>query len=147
MVVTLFTIGFAGHSAAEFFERLRCAGVRRVLDVRLNNTSQLAGFTKKEDLRYFLRAIGGIDYLHVPEFAPTPELFEAYKKQKGSWAAFAAAFRRLLVERAAQRVLTPAAAHLGCLLCSEKEPQHCHRRLVTEHLERHWPAVRVEHLV
>ena len=81
----LTTIGFTKKSARRFFETLRAAGVRRVVDVRLNNVSQLAGFAKRKDLEYFLDEIGGIGYAHLPELAPTREMLDAFKKRGGSW--------------------------------------------------------------
>jgi len=80
--IELFTIGFTRKTARAFFTSLKDAGVRRVVDVRLNNNSQLAGFSKKEDLAYFLREIGGIEYVHLPELAPTQDILDAYKKQQ-----------------------------------------------------------------
>uniref|UniRef100_UPI0015D7B598 DUF488 domain-containing protein n=1 Tax=Nevskia soli TaxID=418856 RepID=UPI0015D7B598 len=80
--MTIFTIGFTRKSAETFFTLLSRAGVQRLIDVRLNNVSQLAGFTKKDDLRYFTKAICGIDYVHLPELAPTADILDAFKKQK-----------------------------------------------------------------
>ena len=91
----IFTIGFTNKKAEEFFEKLRVAGVKRVVDVRLNNISQLAGFSKKDDLKYFLRAIAGIDYVHLPELAPTKEMLDAYKKFKGDWSVYEYEFLEL----------------------------------------------------
>jgi uncharacterized protein (DUF488 family) len=142
----LFTIGFTQKTARAFFEALRAAGVRRVIDVRLNNTSQLAAFSKRDDMEYFLAQIGGIEYVHVPELAPTQEILDAYKKHKGSWAVYESAFRALLKGRGVERTLKRAIFDRGCLLCSEVEPAHCHRRLVAEHLEAAWGNVEVEHL-
>ncbi|MCK6483371.1 MAG: DUF488 domain-containing protein [Phycisphaerae bacterium] len=147
MTVELFTIGFTETSAEHFFGLLRQAGVRRIIDIRLNNTSQLAGFSKRDDLRYFLRELAGIDYVHVPEMAPTPEIFEAYKKHKGAWPDFEKQFKALIARRRVENVLTRETAHRGCLLCSEKAPEHCHRRLIAEHLKRHWGDVTTRHLV
>ncbi|MCC6680695.1 MAG: DUF488 domain-containing protein [Phycisphaeraceae bacterium] len=147
MSVQLFTIGFAQTSAEHFFELLRGAGVKRIIDVRLNNTSQLAGFTKKEDLQFFLHEVAGIDYVHVPELAPTQGILDAYKKHKGSWAAYEREFNALMAKREVENVILRETAHLGCLLCSEKEPHHCHRRLVAEHLQKHWSDVSTKHLV
>src|SRR6185312_937616 len=92
----IFTIGFTKKSAEMFFTRLKNAGVKRLVDVRLNNVSQLAGFTKKSDLRYFTEAICNIDYLHVPDLAPTQEMLDAYKKEKGSWAEYERRFLDLM---------------------------------------------------
>lgn len=146
MSVQLFTIGFGETPAERFFTLLREAGVRRVIDVRLNNTSQLAGYSKKEDLRYFLRAIGDIDYLHVPELAPTQEMLDQYKKRKGDWAEYERRFIELITARKIETVLSPELADRGCLLCSEKTAEHCHRRLVAEYLAARWTGVSTRHL-
>lgn len=147
MSVRLFTIGFAQTTAEHFFGLLRDAGVKRVLDVRLNNTSQLAGFAKKDDLRFFLREIAGIEYLHIPELAPTQEMLDAFKKHKGGWEVYEREFNALMAERAVETIISRDVADLGCLLCSEKEPRYCHRRLVAEYLERRWGEVVTTHLV
>jgi uncharacterized protein (DUF488 family) len=145
--IQLFTIGFAETTAEHFFTLLKKAGVKRIVDVRLNNTSQLAGFSKKDDLRFFLQAVAGIEYVHVPELAPTKEIFEAFKKHKGSWSVFEQEFNSLMAKRGIEKVVSRDTASLGCLLCSEKVPHHCHRRLVAEYLQKHWGEVETEHLV
>lgn len=147
MRVSLFTIGFAETSAERFFELLTDAGVKRIIDVRLNNTSQLAGFSKKDDLRFFLKAIGDIGYVHVPELAPTQNILDEYKKKKGAWSDYEREFSSLIKSRRIEHVITKATAHRGCMLCSEKLPDHCHRRLVAEYLERAWGDVQIQHLV
>jgi len=131
----LFTIGFTKRSAEEFFLCLREAGVRRIVDVRLNNTSQLAGFAKARDLKYFLNAIAGIDYVHVPDFAPTQEILDDYKKKKGSWAEYERRFRDLMTKRMVSQVAANILREDDCLLCGEHTPEHCHRRLIAEHLQ------------
>lgn len=143
----MFTIGFAETSAANFFKLLRTSGAKRVLDVRLNNTSQLAGFTKKDDLRFFLREICQMDYFHLPELAPTQDLLDSFKKRKGSWDVYARDFNALIGNRAIDKTLSPDIVDLGCMLCSEKRTEHCHRRLVAEYLQQHWDNVTVTHLV
>ncbi len=145
--IKIFTIGFTKKTAEQFFTKLQAAGVRRVIDVRLNNVSQLAGFSKRDDLNYFLRAIAGIDYLHMPELAPTQDILDAYKKQKGDWAVYEAAFLRLMEARRIEETVPREMINGGCLLCSEDEPQHCHRRLVAEYLQKHLPDVNIEHIV
>ncbi len=143
----LFSIGFTQTSAEHFFSRLKRAGVERVIDVRLHNVSQLAGFAKKDDLRYFLEAIGGIAYEHRPELAPTADLLERYRKRnhRGSWEAYANGFRELMRERAIEGL--PRAGFAGaCLLCSEHSAQQCHRRLVTDYLSEQWGGLEVGHL-
>lgn len=146
-MITLFTIGFTKKSAERFFTLLADAGVRRVLDVRLNSSSQLAGFSKRDDLAYFLRALGGIGYEHLPDLAPTDDILTAYKKHKGDWAVYEPLFldlmRRRKVEDAPRRELFDR----GCLLCSEDAPDQCHRRLVAEYLREKWGGVEIVHLV
>ena len=143
---TLFTIGFTGKSAEQFFEALQAAGVKVVIDIRLKNDSQLSGFAKKKDLAYFLRALGGIEYRHAPELAPTPELLEGFRSKKISWDEYEPAFKLLLAERQAVAGFARADLDAACLLCSEPTPEHCHRRLVAEAFARQWPELAVEHL-
>lgn len=143
---SLFTIGFTQKTAEQFFAKLQEAGVKRLIDVRLNNVSQLAGFTKKEDLRYFLRAIAGIEYLHLTELAPTPEMLDEYKKKKGAWADYEKRFLDLIAQRRIEKSLPRDVFASGCLLCSEAKPHHCHRRLVAEYLKEKWGNVEVRHL-
>lgn len=142
----LFTIGFTNKKAETFFEKLRNAGVKRVIDVRLNNVSQLAGFSKKEDLRYFLRAIAGIEYVHLAELAPTKELLDAYKKHNGDWSTYERDFLELMERRRIESSLAREIVDQGCLLCSEDKPHHCHRRLVAEYLQQRWDGVSIQHL-
>lgn len=142
----IFTIGFTNKKAERFFEKLRQAGVKRVVDVRLNNVSQLAGFSKKDDLQYFLRAIAGIDYVQIADLAPTKELLDGHKKYKGDWAVYEKEFLDLMRRRRIEDSLAKDIIDQGCLLCSEDKPHHCHRRLVAEYLQRHWEGVTIEHL-
>jgi len=142
----LFTIGFTKTSAEKFFTRLKAAGVKRLVDVRLHNVSQLAGFAKRDDLRYFLEVICGIEYVHRPELAPTDDMLAEYKKQGGNWDAYAQRFVTLIATRRIETQLTPAALNDACLLCSEDRPHHCHRRLVAEYLKERWADVTITHL-
>lgn len=144
--MTIFTIGFAGKGAEEFFTGLRQAGVKRVVDVRLRNVSQLAGFTKKRDLEYFLRTIVGIDYLHMPELAPTKHILDDYKKRRIDWHEYERSYRQLLQERRPADDLDAEAFDRACLLCSEGEADHCHRRLAAEYLKDQWRDVEIKHL-
>ncbi len=146
-VANLATIGFTQTSAKGFFERLKAAGVRSVIDVRLHNTSQLAGFAKSDDLSYFLKAIGGINYRHEPLLAPTDEILKAFKKDKGDWRIFETSFMALMAGRRIEERLKVESFDGGCLLCSEATPHNCHRRLVCEYLNARWGgALRVRHL-
>ncbi len=144
--VLVFTIGFAKKSAREFFEILRRAGVRKVVDIRLNNTSQLAGFTKKDDLAYFLEAIGGLGYEHRPELAPTEEIMDGYKKRGLSWAEYEERFAKLMAGRRVEDLIAASELDRACLLCSEPKPDKCHRRLVAEYLRDKWGDVEIRHL-
>ena len=143
----VFTIGFTKTSAASFFDRLLNAGVTKILDVRLHNSSQLAGFAKADDLPYFLKTIGGIEYSHQPLLAPTDEILKVYKKQKGDWDSYAASFLALMREREIEKRLKPELLNGACLLCSEATPHYCHRRLVCDYLDSKWEAaLNVRHL-
>jgi uncharacterized protein (DUF488 family) len=142
----VYTIGFTKTSAESFFTRLQKAGVKKVLDVRLNNVSQLAGFAKKNDLRYFLKAICGIEYSHRPELAPTQEMLNAYKKEGGQWADYEKRFLELMASRRIEQTVPRDAVDGACLLCSEDTQHHCHRRLVAEYLKDKWGDLEIAHL-
>ena len=142
----LLTIGFTKKPAQRFFELLRASGAKRVVDVRLNNVSQLAGFAKKDDLAYFLREICGIDYVHLSGLAPTQEMLDEYKKHRGDWATFEVRFLALMNERRVEEAVAKELIADGCLLCSEDSPKYCHRRLVAEYFERSWGDVEIVHL-
>ena len=144
--ITIFTIGFAGKSAREFFEKLQRAGVKRLVDVRLNNVSQLAGFTKKQDLEYFLQTIAGIGYAHEQELAPTQEVLDDYKKKRIDWEEYERRFLDILQGRAPAERLKREGFDKTCLLCSEAQPDKCHRRLTAEYLQRCWNSVEIKHL-
>lgn len=143
----IYTIGFTKRTAAEFFGTLKRAGIKRLIDVRLNNVSQLAGFTKRDDLPFFLKEICGAEYVHQPLLAPTQSMLDAYKKQKGSWQEYERKFLQLMEERKIEDRLdrgqfsSPAA-----LLCSETTAHHCHRRVVLEYLQGKWGDFKVVHL-
>jgi uncharacterized protein (DUF488 family) len=141
------TIGFTKTSASGFFERIKKARVKTVFDVRLHNTSQLAGFAKADDLAYFLKEICGVEYVHQPLLAPTDDILKAYKRDKGDWGAYQGKFMSLMAERQIEKRLDPPAFQGACLLCSEATPHHCHRRLVCEYLNDKWGgALKVRHL-
>jgi uncharacterized protein (DUF488 family) len=145
--VEVFTIGFAGRSADGFFGDLRRAGVVRLVDVRLNNTSQLAGFTKQSDLRFFLRELCAAEYIHEPLLAPTQDMLDAYKKAKGAWADYEKRFLDLMADRQIERQLDRSLfGRPTVLLCSEHTAKHCHRRLVLEYLANRWGDVTIKHL-
>jgi uncharacterized protein (DUF488 family) len=143
----IYTIGFTKHTAEDFFVSLTKAGITRLIDVRLNNRSHLAGFAKRDDLRFFLREICGVEYTHEPLLAPTQDLLDAFKKHGGSWATYEEGFLRLMAERRIEEQL-PRSLFEGkaVLLCSEHTPEHCHRRLVVEYLDERWGDIEIVHL-
>ena len=145
--IKLYTIGFTKKSAERFFSLLCGAQIRRVIDVRRNNVSQLAGFTKKNDLCYFLKTICNIDYVHLPQLAPTKEILDEFKKNKGDWATYKKKFLSLLSQRQVEEVISKDMLDRGCLLCSEESPQHCHRRLITEYLQNKLKDFEITHLL
>lgn len=143
----IYTIGFTKKTAEQFFGILKRAGIRRLLDVRLNNSSQLAGFTKQEDLRYFLKEICKADYMHELLLAPTQDLLDAYKKKGGSWKDYERRFLTLMTERRIEEVIDQKIFDSPTvLLCSEATADQCHRRLVAEYLKEKWGNVEIVHL-
>jgi uncharacterized protein (DUF488 family) len=144
--MVVFTIGFTRSSAESFFGRLRKAKVKRVVDVRLNNVSQLAGFAKKADLSFFLEAICGIGYVHELRLAPEPQMLDAYRKQGGSWAEYEKRYLELLRRRQVEKALGRDLLEGAALLCSEDAPDHCHRRVAAEYLARKWGDLEIRHL-
>jgi len=142
----ILTIGFTKTTAKDFFGRLRKSGAKKIVDVRLNNVSQLAGFAKRDDLEYFAHELCGISYQHMPAFAPTKDILDDYKKRKEMpWDEYEARFLKLMAERQIEK-MNPEDIDGGCLLCSEDKPHHCHRRLVAEYLKGKWEGVEIIHL-
>ena len=142
----VYTIGFTKKSASDFFELLHESGVKRLVDVRLNNVSQLAGFAKKNDLEYFLQKICRIKYIHMPDLAPTSEMLDAYRKEHRDWDIYERQFLALMDERRISKKGIKRTIANSCLLCSEDTPEHCHRRLVAEYLQREWGDLEIIHL-
>lgn len=143
----IYTLGFTKKNASDFFGALNQAGIEQLIDVRLNNVSQLAGFTKRDDLAYFVKAICDAGYKHEPQLAPTQEMLDRYKKGGGSWAEYETEFLNLLADRKIEDRLTPDMfAPRSVLLCSEPTPERCHRRLVVEYLADCWGDITAVHL-
>ena len=137
------TIGFTRKSAEQFFEALKRAGIRRLVDIRLHNVSQLAGFSKRDDLAYFLRELCGCEYLHEPLLSPTQEIFDALKKQGGAWSDYEPKFLALMASRRVEERIAKSTFDVPTvLLCTEPTSEHCHRRLVVEYLDSRWGDVR-----
>ena len=144
----IYTIGFTQKSAEEFFNLIRQNDVRRVVDIRLRPSGQLAGFARKEDLPYFLNNLAdGCEYIHLPALAPTKEILDGYRGG-GAWADYEREFQALMDERDVPNILDRESFERvpSCLLCSEATPEQCHRRLVAERLQAHWPGVEIIHL-
>jgi uncharacterized protein (DUF488 family) len=142
----IYTIGFTGKTAKEFFTKVEVAGVRRILDIRLKNSSQLSGFAKKDDLKYFLMKINGIEYLHFSELAPTENIMDSYKKKRISWSEYEIQFDKLLTERRVENLMRNELIDGDCFLCSEEKPDFCHRRLVSEYLQKKLGDITILHL-
>jgi uncharacterized protein (DUF488 family) len=145
-MVQLFTIGFTKKSARTFFGLLRDSGASGLIDVRLNNVSQLAGFAKRDDLEFFLKEICGMSYSHLTSLAPTQPMLDGYKKRGGDWTAYEADFLNLMRKRRIEETIDPIVLDNTVLLCSEEKPHHCHRRLVAEYLQERWDDVEITHL-
>ena len=145
----IFSIGFTQTTAQSFFGRLKQARIDRLVDVRLNNRSQLSGFAKRDDLEYFLRELVQASYEHELLLAPSEDMLADYKQRKSiPWPEYEQRFLELMRQRAIQETLQPDAFERSrsVLLCSEATPEHCHRRLVIEYLAEHWPNVQAVHL-
>ena len=142
----LSTIGFTKKTAQRFFDLIKESGARKVVDVRVNNVSQLAGFAKRDDLKFFLQEICNVDYVHVVDLAPTKEMLDDYKKEHKDWNRYEKQFLDLMQQRKIETQISEEDIAEGCLLCSEDKPHHCHRRLVAEYLNDHWGKITINHL-
>lgn len=143
----IYTIGFTKKTAEQFFQLLAQHGIECLVDIRLHPDGQLAGFTKKEDLRFFLKQINGCDYRHMPNLAPEDDILKAYRADH-DWNKYESAFQSLMNRRSIPETLdkTLFEEKVCCLLCSEPTPEQCHRRLVAERLERNWEGVEIIHI-
>jgi len=145
-MIKLFTIGFTKKSAAEFFDLLTKSNVKKIIDTRVSNNSQLAGFAKGRDLEYFANAIGGMNYKHEIEFAPTKELLSKYRKKEMSWEEYEVEYLNLLDMRKVKSKVEVEKLHENCLLCSEHTAEKCHRRLLAEYFQAATNDVEIIHL-
>lgn len=145
--MNLYTVGFTKKSAERFFGMLRESRATTLIDVRLNNISQLAGFAKRDDLKFFVNEICGMTYVHRLDLAPTQAMLDDYKKHGVKWADYEPRFIELIATRHIEETVPRALLENAVLLCSEDEPHHCHRRLVAEYLAKHWDDVDITHLV
>jgi len=145
LTMRIYTIGFTKHTAEEFFEKLKSAGVRQVIDIRINKTSQLAAFAKSSDLPYLLNVIAGIRYMSYSELAPTKELLKSYRSKKITWKEFEKQYKNQIKNSKAILGLNKIDFENACLLCSENTADKCHRRLLAEKLVQMW-GVEIIHL-
>ena len=136
--MNLYTIGFTKHTSEEFFEKLKSTGVKRVIDIRITKTSQLAGFAKGSDLPYLLKVTGGIGYLSHSELAPTKELLKSYRSKDITWTEFEGKYKKQIKDTKAILGLNKSDFEEACLLCSEETAEKCHRRLLAEELAKIW---------
>tara|TARA_B100000989_G_scaffold235497_1_gene182337 strand:- start:361 stop:792 length:432 start_codon:yes stop_codon:yes gene_type:complete len=141
----IFTIGFTKTTAENFFSRLSSAGVKKIIDARLKNGSQLSGFAKAKDLKFFSKQLCNANYVHDLNLAPTQEILDAYKKKEITWGQYEERFNNLMKIREIEK-FEPKEFENACLLCSEDKPHFCHRRLVVEYLKEKWGNVEIIHL-
>jgi uncharacterized protein YeaO (DUF488 family) len=142
----LFTIGFTGKSAEDFFSVLTKNKVNTIIDIRLNNNGMFANFTKKENFPYFLRQLAGIDYIEMKSCAPTKELLNNLTNEEITWGEYKKQYLKLLKEREVEKEFTKKILNRACLLCAEPEPDYCHRKLLAEYLSKHFDGIVMEHL-
>jgi uncharacterized protein (DUF488 family) len=143
--MTLFTIGFTKKTAEQFFETLKQNGIKKLIDIRLNNKSQLSGFAKTPDIEYFLKN-AGIEYVYMPEFAPTKGMLDLYQAKKLDWLGYEIKYNLLLLERMPLNDKDADIFDRACLLCSENTADKCHRRLAAEYIANTLKGVRIVHL-
>jgi len=145
-LIKLFTIGFANKTAQKFFELLSVNNVQKIIDIRVNNTSQLSGFAKAKDLEFFAGKICNISYTYMPDFAPTKELLSQYRVKKITWDEYTNQYLELIKIRVVEKTINIEEFHNCCLLCSEHLPQQCHRRLLAEYLQSRFCNIEIHHL-
>jgi uncharacterized protein (DUF488 family) len=146
-MIKLYTIGFTGKSAEIFFDLLKNSSVKKIVDTRINNVSQLSGFAKGSDLKFFAKKIGGISYEHNIDFAPTKELLSRYRSKEMTWKEYEIAYLNLLDDRKIAQKIDIEKLHENCLLCSEHTPEKCHRRLLAEYLKQVRNDMEIIHLI
>jgi uncharacterized protein (DUF488 family) len=145
-MTTIYTIGYTHKTAKNFFGKLAGNKIITLIDIRLNNKSQLAGFTKTPDLQYFLKELCNIEYLYIPQLAPTKEILDAYKKKRINWSDYEYEFNILIKERKIEKEINLNTLNDSCLLCSEETPNKCHRRLVAEYFRNYFGNIEIIHL-
>lgn len=145
--MNIYSIGFTQKSAEKFFKLISENNIQTLIDVRLNNTSQLSGFAKRDDLKYFLKELCNCEYIHIPDLAPTKEILKPYQDKKIAWQSYEEKFLDLMAKRNIEKYLKESFFYQGCLLCSEHLPHQCHRRLVLEYLKQYNNSIQANHLI
>ena len=146
--MNLYTIGFTQKTARDFFNKIKNNEIELLIDIRLNNVSQLAGFAKGKDLEYFLKELCNCEYVHDDIFAPTKELLDNYRAKKVSWNDYEQVFAEIMDKRNLyERFKSLYMKHKNvCLLCTEPTAEQCHRRLVAEYLKKHIENIEIIHI-
>ena len=144
----IYTIGFTKKTAKQFFSILNENHIDIVVDIRLNNSSQLAGFSKYPDVEFFLDKICNIRYKHDLHFAPSESTLARYKKKQISWEEYQIEFAQTMQDRnITEYIKTNYDNDISiCLLCSEPTPENCHRRLVAEYFKNIFNEIEIIHL-
>lgn len=145
--MNLFTIGFTGKSAEKFFGLLKSSKATKLIDIRINRTSQLAGFAKEQDLEFFLPKLAGMDYFVREDLAPTKELLSSYRDKEINWEEFAQKYQALLEQRGSLESLDSEVFDNAVLLCSENEPEKCHRTLLAELISKKFVGLQISNLI
>ena len=147
-MITLYTIGFTKKNAKKFFGLLKNAGIKKLIDIRINNSSQLAGFAKGADLEFFMKEICNAEYVHITDLAPTKELLKDYQDKVIDWTGYTIIFNKLMQSRRIAERYRVEDLDQCCFLCTEDTPEKCHRRLVAEYIKNHNPdkEIRIIHL-
>lgn len=147
-MIKLYTIGFTRKSAEYFFNLLRNNGVKRLVDVRISNSSQLAGFAKGKDLVFFVNEICHIPYQHIVDFAPSKDLLDRWHKEEVTWDEYEKIYIKMLQDREIIRKFGVKTFDGACFLCSEDTPEQCHRRLLVEFMKKNCTEkVEIVHLI
>lgn len=147
-MITLYTIGFTKKNAKKFFGLLMNVGIKKLIDIRINNSSQLAGFAKGADLEFFMKEICNAEYVHITDLAPTKELLKDYQDKVIDWTGYTIIFNKLMQSRRIAERYRVEDLDQCCFLCTEDTPEKCHRRLVAEYIKNHNPdkEIRIIHL-
>jgi uncharacterized protein (DUF488 family) len=142
----LYTMGYTQKPAKKFFNLIDKYEIKRIIDIRLHNNTQLAGFTKQNNLKYFLKRLSDCDYCHIPLMAPSKDIFDDSKKNGLEWKEYASRFNKLINQRKIEQLINEDDIDGACLLCCEPEATNCHRSLVAEYLQKYFGDIQIIHI-